>query len=97
MSVDRTHRRSGRRRGDGPPLALRHTVLIVANGVGVEFHLDHRVDERRGHHRVMDEGGLTAWIADVGDARPSFRVGSDCPCQHRAPARVHPPAVEPHG
>ncbi len=62
-------------------MALRHSVLIVSHLGGVEFHLDHRVDERRGHHRVVDEAGLVAWIADVGDAHPSFRVAAGCPCQ----------------
>jgi hypothetical protein len=41
-------------------MALRHTVLIVTNSGGLEFHLDHRVDPGRGHHRVVDETGLAA-------------------------------------
>ena len=53
-----------------PPMALRHTVLIVTNPGGLEFHLDHRVDPRRGHHRVVDEAGLAAWIADAGRSAP---------------------------
>jgi hypothetical protein len=73
------------RHGGGPPIALRHTVLIVANPVGVEFHLDHRVGPGRGQHRVVGEAGFAAWIADAGDPHPSFRVGA-CPCQRGAKA-----------
>ena len=65
-------------------MALRHTVLIVTNPGGLEFHLDHRVDPGRGHHRVVDETGLAAWIADAGDAHPSFRVAAGCVCQRGA-------------
>jgi hypothetical protein len=65
-------------------MALRHTVLIVTNPGGLEFHLDHRVDPERGYHRVVDEAGLVAWIADAGDANPSFRVAAGCVCQRGA-------------
>jgi hypothetical protein len=65
-------------------LALRHTVLIVPNPVGVEFHLDHRVGHGRGQHRVVGEAGFTAWIADAGDPHPSFRVATGCLCQRGA-------------
>ena len=68
-------------------MALRHSVLIVTNPGGVEFHLDHRVDPRRGHHRVVDEAGLIAWIADAGDANPTFRVAAGCPCQRGCDSR----------
>jgi hypothetical protein len=68
-------------------MALRHSVLIVTNLGGVEFHLDHRVDPRRGHHEVVDEAGLVAWIADAGDAHPSFRVAAGCPCQRGCDGR----------
>jgi hypothetical protein len=68
-------------------MALRHTVLIVTHPGGVEFHLDHRVDPRHGHHRVVDEAGLVAWIADAGDAHPSFRVAAGCPCQRGCDGR----------
>jgi hypothetical protein len=68
-------------------MALRHTVLIVTHPGGVKFHLDHRVDERRGHHRVVDEAGLMAWIADAGDAHPLFRIVPGCPCQRGCDGR----------
>jgi len=68
-------------------MALRHTVLIVTHSGGVEFHLDHRVDPRHGHHRVVDEAGLVAWIADAGDAHPSFRIAAGCPCQRGCDGR----------
>jgi hypothetical protein len=68
-------------------MALRHTVLIVTHPGGVEFHLDHRVDPRHGHHRVVDEAGLVAWIADAGDARPLFRIAARCPCQRGGDGR----------
>jgi hypothetical protein len=53
----------------------------------VEFHLDHRVDPRHGHHRVVDEAGLVAWIADAGDAHPLFRIAAGCPCQRGCDGR----------
>ena len=62
-------------------MVLRHTVLIVTNPVGLEFHLDHRVGPRHGQHRVVGEAGFAAWIADVGDPHLSFRVAAACPCQ----------------
>jgi hypothetical protein len=71
-------------------MALRHTVLIVTNPAGLEFHLDHRVDPRRGDHRVVDAAGLAAWIADAGDPHPSFRVVAGCRCQRRAPGSARP-------
>jgi hypothetical protein len=66
-------------------MALRHTVLIVTNPIGVEFHLDHRVGPGRGQHRVVGEAGFAAWMADAGDSQPSFRVGAACPCQRAQP------------
>jgi hypothetical protein len=71
-------------------MALRHTVLIVSSSGGLEFDLDHRVDPGRGHHRVVDEAGLAAWIADAGDPHPSFRVAAWCPCQRRAAGSGRP-------
>jgi hypothetical protein len=68
-------------------MALRHSVLIVTRPGGVEFHLDHRADGRRGHHQVVDDAGLVAWIADAGDAHPSFRVAAGCPCQRGCDGR----------
>ncbi|MGH7319587.1 MAG: hypothetical protein ACRELA_08175 [Candidatus Rokuibacteriota bacterium] len=76
-------------------MALRHTVLIVTNGVGLEFHLDHRVGPRRGQHRVVGEAGFAAWIADAGDPHPSFRVAAGCLCQRGAVAGAQPDAVPP--
>ena len=64
-------------------MALRHSVLIVTNLGGVEFHLDHRVDPRRGHHQVVDEAGLVAWIADAtrndGCASPASAIQATRP------------------
>jgi hypothetical protein len=62
-------------------MALRHTVLIVSSSGGLEFDLDHRVDPGRGHHRVVDEAGLAAWIADA---------AAWCPCQRRAAGSGRP-------
>ena len=73
-------------------MALRHTVLIVTNPVGLEFHLDHRAGPRHGQHRVVGEAGFAAWIADVGDPPPSFRVAAACPCQ---PIRENPGSTAP--
>lgn len=87
VSVERSRERTVGRQGGGPPMALRHTVLIVTHSGGVEFHLDHRVDPRHGHHRVVDEAGLVAWIADAGDAHPSFRIAAGCPCQRGCDGR----------
>jgi hypothetical protein len=70
-------------------MALRHTVLIVPNPGGLEFHLDHRVDPGRGHHRVVDEAGLAARIADAGDPHPAFRIAAGCVCQRGAGAAAH--------
>jgi hypothetical protein len=87
VSAARRRRPTDARHGGGPAMALRHTVLIVTNPGGVEFHLDHRVDPRRGHHRVVDGAGLVAWIADAGDAHPSFRVAAGCPCRRGCDGR----------
>jgi hypothetical protein len=65
-------------------MTLRHSVLIVTHPTGVEFHLDHRVGPGRGQHRVVGEAGFAAWIADVGEPLPSFRVAAACPCQRPA-------------
>ncbi len=65
-------------------MALRHTVLIVTNSGGLEFHLD---------HRVVDETGLAAWIADAGDAHPSFRVAAGWVCQRGAASAAQPGAA----
>ena len=88
MSEESGRRRVGRQRG-GSPLALRHTVLIVPNSVGVEFHLDHRVGQGRGQHRVVGEAEFAAWIAGAGDLHPSFRIAAACPCQRSAAAGTH--------
>jgi hypothetical protein len=106
--VERSRGRIIGRRGGRPPMALRHTVLIVTHPGGVEFHLDHRVDPRRGHHRVVNEAGLVAWIADAGDPHPLFRVAAACPCQRGCDGRDaagrceavvtdRPEAMAPHG
>jgi hypothetical protein len=88
VSAARSRLRTDARHGGGAPMALRHSVLIVTHPGGVEFHLDHRVDPSRGHHRVVDEAGLVAWIADAGDAQPSFRVATGCPCRRGCAGRV---------
>ena len=76
-------------------MALRHSVLIVTHPGGVEFHLDHRVDPRHGHHRVVDEAGLVAWIADAGDAHPLFRIAADARVSAGAMVGTQPVAATP--
>jgi hypothetical protein len=68
-------------RDRGRGMALTHTVLIVAQPAGVEFHLDHRVDAARGQHRVVGPEGLAAWLADAGGVPAAFRVVASCPCR----------------